>query len=125
MKGAIAELCARTISAPSRKSVTSIGTSHHLLLLQKNENNSPTVPKRPAAVRAELTTPMMLLLISLFLRYGSASTNIRSCELAAHSQPACPHSSVDEKYSRLELSHSYSRQLTYNFKEAINLVALP
>jgi hypothetical protein len=43
MKGAIAELCARTISAATKKRVTNIGTSHHLLLPQKNHHNSPTL----------------------------------------------------------------------------------
>src|ERR1700721_1076770 len=61
MKGPIAELCARTITTPRRKRVTNIGTSHHLLLLQKNESSSPSVPKRPAAVLAAFTTPMMIL----------------------------------------------------------------
>jgi hypothetical protein len=62
MNGAIAELCARTIRAPIRKRAASMGTSHHLLLLQKKANNSPTIPKRLAAVRA---APAMLM---VFLR---------------------------------------------------------
>src|SRR3984885_4488056 len=75
MKGAIAELCASTIRVPMRKRATSMGTSHHLLLLQKNENNSPTIPKRPAAVRATLIMP-----IAIFLRYAAIETFARfSC----------------------------------------------
>jgi hypothetical protein len=68
MKGAIAELCARTITTPRRKRVTNIGTSHHFLVLQKYENNSATVPKRLAAVRAAFTAPIVILLTE----YGTA-----------------------------------------------------
>src|SRR5580692_4440391 len=68
MKGAIAELCARTITTPRRKRLTNIGTSHHFLVLQKYENNSATVPKRLAAVRAAFTTPIVILLTE----YGTA-----------------------------------------------------
>src|SRR5580704_3721019 len=60
MNGATAELCARTMSAPIRKRAINIGTSHHLLLLQKKENNPQTIPKRPAVVRATLVMPMLL-----------------------------------------------------------------
>jgi hypothetical protein len=62
MKGAIAELCARTIRTPRRKRLTNMGTSHHLLILQKNDSNSPTVPKRPATVRAAFKAPIAPLL---------------------------------------------------------------
>jgi hypothetical protein len=62
MKGAIAELCARTISTPRRKRLTNMGISHHLLILQKNDSKSPTVPKRLAAVRAAFKAPMVILL---------------------------------------------------------------
>ena len=52
MKGAIAELCAMTIRTARMKRPTNMGANHHLLALQKNENNSPTVLKRLAAVLA-------------------------------------------------------------------------
>src|SRR5580693_731962 len=45
MNGAIAELWARTINAPSRNSTTIIGTSHQRLLLTRNENSSPATPR--------------------------------------------------------------------------------
>lgn len=54
MKGATAELCARTISAVIKKRLTNIGTSHHLFLPQKNDNNSPSMPKRLAMILAIL-----------------------------------------------------------------------
>src|ERR1700690_3429894 len=48
------------MNVPKRKRATITGTSHHLLLLQKKDNSWPTTPKRPAAVRAALTTPMIV-----------------------------------------------------------------
>src|SRR5579863_5017503 len=45
MNGAIAELCARTINAPSMNSTTIMGTSHQRLLFTKNENSSPATPR--------------------------------------------------------------------------------
>jgi hypothetical protein len=66
MKGAITELWAKTIRTPKRKSVTNMGTSHHLLALQKNDSNSPTVPKRAAAVRAAFPAPIVILLTAYF-----------------------------------------------------------
>lgn len=59
MKGAMAELCAKAITTPRNKRVTSKGTSHRLLPLQKNESNSPIVLKRAAAVRAAFPAPMI------------------------------------------------------------------
>src|SRR5580692_6272156 len=61
MNGAIAELCAKTMRAPITRRAASMGTSHHLLLLQKKANNSPTIPKRLAAVRAALAMLMFFL----------------------------------------------------------------
>src|SRR4029077_8788542 len=72
MNGAIAELCARAISVPMTKRVTNIGASHHLLFLQKNENSSPTIPKRPAAVRTAVEIPIATSLSQSLVRLTTA-----------------------------------------------------
>src|SRR3990172_3198933 len=46
MNGATAELWAKTIRPPKIISTKIIGVSHHHLLCQKKENNSPTIPSR-------------------------------------------------------------------------------
>src|SRR5271165_2473859 len=46
MNGAIAELCATTMSAPKRKRLKITGSSHQRLLPTKNESSSPAIPKR-------------------------------------------------------------------------------
>ena len=46
MNGAIAELSAKINSTPKSNKLTNIGTIHRRLLLQKNENSSPVMPKR-------------------------------------------------------------------------------
>src|ERR1700728_3188325 len=78
MKGAIADLCARTNSTPRRKKQTNMGTSHLLLILQKNDSNSPTVPKRLAAVRAAFKAPIMLLLTPDLTAVQTESASYRS-----------------------------------------------
>src|SRR5579872_5658927 len=52
------------MSAPIRNRATNMGTSHHLLLFQKKENNSPTIPKRAAVVRAVFAIPIIPFLNS-------------------------------------------------------------
>jgi hypothetical protein len=78
MNGAMAELCARTINVPTMKNVSNIGMSHHLLLLQKNENNSRMIPIRPAAVCKALANPITVLLLQVLLRfaYGNSVAGI-------------------------------------------------
>ena len=49
MKGAIAGFCAKTIKPIRRNKLTTIGTSHQRFV-QKNENNSPTMPTLLAAL---------------------------------------------------------------------------
>jgi hypothetical protein len=44
MKGAIAELLAKTISPPRPKSISNIGVIHHHLLRQKNMSKPPMIP---------------------------------------------------------------------------------
>src|SRR5271165_3141256 len=46
MNGAMAELCARINSRAKTPSVIRMGVIHQRLLLQKNANNSPAMPKR-------------------------------------------------------------------------------
>src|SRR5580698_5403348 len=51
MKGAMAELWARTIKAPSRNRVTIMGTSHQRLFCMKKEKSSPATPNLRAVLR--------------------------------------------------------------------------
>jgi hypothetical protein len=60
MKGAKAELWANTIKTPRTKRPTNMGTSHHLLALQKNDSNSPTVLKRLEAVLTAFEAPTVV-----------------------------------------------------------------
>src|SRR5258708_35068627 len=63
MNGAIAELWATMINAPSRNSTTIIGTNHQRLLLTRNENSSPATPRFRVAVRRKfITSPQKVLL---------------------------------------------------------------
>jgi len=54
MNGAMAELCANTISAPIKNRHTIIGTSHHRFRLQKNVINSPATPRLPRGISNHL-----------------------------------------------------------------------
>ena len=80
MKGAIAELCAKTMSTPRKKRPTNMGASHHFLILQKNVSNSPTVLKRLAAVLTAFRAPIMNLLI-LYLIAGSLRPKLDPTDL--------------------------------------------
>ena len=46
MNGAITELCAKTSTTPRTSTTVIIGSIHQRLLFQKNESNSPAIPKR-------------------------------------------------------------------------------
>ena len=82
MNGAIAELCARMIKVPTTKRMINMGTSHHLLLLQKNENKSRMIPRRPVAVCMAVANPITFLLMDCFKRldvqeFGSSVKPVR------------------------------------------------
>jgi hypothetical protein len=74
MKGATAELCAKTIRTPRMKRVSNMGASHHLFTLQKNDSNSPIVLKRLAAVLTALKAPIV---VSLTLHLIAVETEVR------------------------------------------------
>jgi hypothetical protein len=75
MKGATAELCAKTIRTPRMKRVTNMGASHHLFILQKNDSNSPTVLNRLAAVLTAFKAPIV---VSLTLHLIAVETGVRA-----------------------------------------------
>ncbi len=61
MNGAMAELCAKINNSANRPSVTKIGVIHQRLLLQKNANSSPAIPKRwPVVFKKPMTIPPFL-----------------------------------------------------------------
>src|SRR5271167_3438902 len=125
MKGAIAELCARTIRTPRRKSVTSIGTSHHFLALQKNASNSPAVLKLPTALRAAFTAPIVILLTE----WGTAAASVNrgsslfSSYLAGRDISAERLSSATRRRLRLQPFRIYAR--LRKFHDVLELAVNP
>src|SRR5882672_408447 len=82
MKGAMAELCAKRIRAPTSTSTRIIGVSHHHLLSQKNPRSSPTIPVRSTKLfNSRMRAPFLS-------RRGPAQCRVaRPCSAIAYSAP--------------------------------------
>src|SRR5262249_23210634 len=99
MKGAIAELCAKTTRAPNTNKASSIGVNHHHLLLQKNAKSSPTMPVRftSSSINRIRPYPQNVLICQRRLIYQVISQN-KSIHSAASKGVKSFFGSIDDRF---------------------------